>query len=248
MHSERRPSPSRPPAFRLALAIFLAACSSHHPDVAPTAGEPVPVAPPSAPSAASSGTPTAPAAPPPPEEEGELTAGRRTFSGMVRPRKGGYEVRGVLIEDAALPDALAKSVMDGIPSDSEWFLGAVVRLTAEIVAHEDEVDVPSKGGLAEQKSAGRELTTRKIETVELVARAEMVEGVLQRSKGFFELGKYLVNRQDLGWALAGSGGGKEGDRVRLWGQPSIVHCKPEQQCLEGGSLPIFAIGRAEKLP
>jgi len=197
-------------------------------------------------------TSSASAAAPPEEDEGDLRAGRRTFRGMVRPVKGGYEVRGVVLPDSALRDGLAKSAMDGIPSDPQWFQGAVVRVTAEIVAHEYEVDVPARppgeGGLAEQKSSGRELTARKIEVVELVARAETIEGVLQRSKGFFELGKYLVSRDDLGWALAGAGGGKEGDRVRLWGQPRVVHCLPHQQCLEGGALPIFDVGRAEKLP
>ena len=209
------------------------------------------VAPPTAPPAAASAPRAAPSAAPP-EEDGELRAGRRTFRGMVRPTKGGYEVRGVIFEDGALPDALAKSVMDGIPSDPQWFLGSVVRVTAEIVADEYEADAPDQvgkpRGLVEQRRSGTWLTAKTIERVELVARAETVEGVLSRSKGFFEVGKYLVRRDDVAWSLAGSGGGKEGERVRLWGQPRIVRCHPDAQCLEGGSLPIFDVGRAEKLP
>ena len=111
-----------------------------------------------------------------------------------------------------------------------------------------EFDLKMKDGLAVQGRSGAWTSATKLEVAELVTRAEIVEGTLQRSKGFFDVGKYLVRRDDLGWSLASSGGPKEGTRVRLWGQPRIVHCNPDEQCLEGGSLPIFDVGRAEKLP
>lgn len=165
---------------------------------------------------------------------------------MVRPTKGGYEIRSVLLEDAALPDALAKSAMDGIPKDPQWFLGAVVRVTAEIVAHDSPP--PRSDGLAEQRREGSWLSSSTIEVAELLERAQQIEGTVTRSKGLFQVGQHLVRREDLAWSLASSGGGKEGDRVRLWGQPRTVHCAPNAQCLEGGSIPMFDVGRAEKTP
>ncbi len=181
----------------------------------------------------------------PPEEEGELLAGRRTFRGMVKPTKGGFEVRGVVLDGSALPDALAKSALDGTPRDARWFLGAVVRVTAELTTHESE---SMKDDLAVQTRSGGWTSAIRVDAAELVHAAETIEGVVQRSKGLFQVGGYLVRRDDLGWSLAGSGGGNEGDRVKLWGQPRIVHCNPGEQCLEGGSLPFFDVGRAEKLP
>ena len=38
-----------------------------------------------------------------------------------------------------------------------------------------------------------------------------------------------------------------GDRVRLYGQPRTYVCPPDAQCLIGGSIPIFDIGRAERM-
>jgi hypothetical protein len=75
----------------------------------------------------------------------------------------------------------------------------------------------------------------------------MIEGTLARSKGFFSLAGRLIIRDDLAWSLAPSGG-REGDRVRLYGQPRTVVCEPGAQCLIEGSLPLFDVGRAERLP
>lgn len=232
-------------AFLLPASMLLVSCASRS-EATSAGGDPLGVGAPSpslAPSASAGATPSA--RPPEPEEEGELRPGRRTFRGMVRATKDGYEVRGVILEGQSLPAALARRANDGIPSDPQWFLGAVVRVTAELFAHDEAP--PRPDGLAEQGRQGSWLGATSVELAELVTRAEVVEGELVRSKGFFQIGAYLVNRQDLGWSLSGSGGGRVGDRVRLWGQPSVVQCAPNAQCLVGGSLPIFAVGRAEKL-
>jgi hypothetical protein len=60
------------------------------------------------------------------------------------------------------------------------------------------------------------------------------------------VGQHLVRRDDLDWSLVA--GWKDGDRVRLWGQPRVVVCDPRAQCLLGGSIPMFDVGRAQKLP
>lgn len=192
---------------------------------------------------------TSAASPPstPAEELGDRAApraGRFVFKGMVRGAKDGYDVRGISV-DASLRDVVLKSSADGIPADPEWILGAVVKVTGQISKHDSEP--PESGGLAKQ---GREGTwySATVERAELVARAEVVEGTLANSKGLFSIDRYLVSREDLAWSLVGSGGGKAGDQVKLWGQPRIVVCNPNEQCLTTGSLPLFDVARATKLP
>lgn len=173
-----------------------------------------------------------------------LEEGLVAWEGMVRPTKGGYSVRGVTLDGAELSKRLAESAVDGLPKESEWFLGAVVRVTAELRKHE-EVAGRADAGLAVQTRSGSWFVATRVDRVELVARAQSIEGTLGRSKGLYSLGAYLVERSDIDWSLRGAG---EGSRVRLWGQPHTVTCRPEEQCLIGGSLPMFEIGRAEKLP
>jgi hypothetical protein len=181
----------------------------------------------------------------PADIDGPITAGLRTFRGMVTPVKDGYSVRGIVLADSSLPQALAKSSVDGIPKDSEWFLGAVVRVTCNVVEHESTP--PTKGGLAVQSHQGEWMGCPTVQTAEIVAKAVEIEGKLARSKGLFQIEGHLIESQDLDWALTSSGGAKEGMRVHLWGQPKVVHCEPNMQCLEGGSLPMFEVGRAKKL-
>ncbi len=177
-------------------------------------------------------------------EDDALPEGRVAFVGMVRPVKGGHEVRGVFFDGESIPTALAKSSVDGVPSDADWFLGAKVRVTATLIRHESPP--PRADGLAEQRREGSFLEASKLELAELVARAEVLEGPIHRSKGLFQIGDRMVSRSDLEWSLPG--GFSEGDRVRLWGQPRTHVCDPRAQCLQGGSIPLFDVGRGKKLP
>jgi hypothetical protein len=176
--------------------------------------------------------------------DGPLEEGRVSWEGIVRPTKGGYDVRGVTLDGEELPRRLAESAVDGLPKTPEWFLGAVVRVTAALRRHE-AVAERTDGGLAVQTRNGTWFVATRVERVEMVAPAQSIEGTLGRSKGLYSLGAYLVERSDVEWSLRGAG---EGSRVRLWGQPHTVKCGPQEQCLIGGTLPMFEIGRAERLP
>jgi len=173
-----------------------------------------------------------------------LEAGHVTFQGMVRPTKGGYEVHGAIVEDDLLPNALAHA-RSAEAKNSEWFLGAIVRITGIVRKHE----APSKSddGIVMQMRSGSWFEVERIESASVVKPAEMLEGTLQRSKGFFAVGGRLVSSEDVAWSL-GPQGGKEGDKVRFYGQSRTVVCEPNAQCLIEGSLPLFDVGRAERLP
>lgn len=176
------------------------------------------------------------------DEAAPLEEGVVAFEGMVRPSKGGYDVRGVTLDDTALRRWMAQA-LDGLPRDPEWFLGARVKVTAELREHEG---TSPKGGLAVQTREGRFFSVSRLDSVELVKNAETIEGTLAPSKGFFALSGHLVTRDDLGWSLSPTGA-QAGDRVRLRGQSRVVKC-PTPQCLLGGSLPLFDVARAERLP
>jgi hypothetical protein len=171
-----------------------------------------------------------------------LSPGLRQFTGMVRPTKGGFDVRSVTIDHGALVDALASQRPAG--ADSEWMLGARLRVTAELVK-EGSDDPPPSGGLAEQSRAGTWFRVKRLERVEVVAPAVEIQGELARSKGLYSIAGHLVTADDLGWSLVVLNGQFEKKRVRLWGQPRTVVCEPHAQCLVGGSLPMFDVGRAE---
>lgn len=177
------------------------------------------------------------------EETGPIAEGVTTWRGMVVPTKGGFQIRGVTVDHEAFTKLLFASAIDGDPSDSDWYLGAVVRVHGTVVRHADEGPDPS--GLHAQRRAGSWLGATRLEWVELVRNAEQIEGVLRRSKGFFSVGKALVTPRDIGWAVVGAA---EGDKVKLWGQLRVEVCDPRAQCLVEGSLPIFEVGRGQKLP
>jgi hypothetical protein len=234
------------------LFVCVAACTPHAEPSASPASPPSAHVAASAPSASSaaavastSGTPLdAGTSPHELGREGPLEEGLVCWEGMVRPTKGGYDVRGVTLDGAELPRRLAESAVDGLPKEPEWFLGAVVRITAELRKHE-AVEGRTDAGLAVQTRGGTWFYATRVDRVELVARAQSIEGTLGRSKGLYSLGAYLIDRGDVDWSLRGAG---EGSRVRLFGQPHTVKCGPQEQCLIGGTLPMFEIGRAEKLP
>jgi len=141
-----------------------------------------------------------------------LADGHTVFEGMVRPTKGGYEVRGVIIDGGDLQKALAAAPGKD-PKNSDWFLGAVVRIEGEL--HKHNAPPPDKDdGIPEQRRSGTWTQARRVDSASIVKPAEVIEGTLARSKGFFTVAGRLVSRDDLEWSLAPNGG-KEGERVRL---------------------------------
>jgi hypothetical protein len=232
----------------VALAALLAACGTAADRPAPpTSSAPVRSGIPSASAEAPSGEP------PPPStgsvvkvaDGAPLPDGLVTFEGMVTPTKGGFDVRGVTLDGGTFPQKLAASSPDA-PRDPDGFLGAVVRVTAELRRHDDGPPDPP-GGIAIQRRSGPHVQVVRLEAIEWVKPPVMIEGKLQRSKGLMQLGEHLVTRRDLAWALAPDGA-EDGDRVRLWGQPRVYRCAPNEQCLMEGSIPMFDVGRAARLP
>ncbi len=178
----------------------------------------------------------------PPNEP--LAEGHVVFQGMVRPTKGGFEIRGVIVDDDMLPKALAH-VPEARLGERDWFLGAIVRITGQLKKHEAKnVD---ENGVIMQMRAGTWFSLERLEDAQLMAPAEIVEGQLKRSKGFFSVGDKLISQDDVAWSL-GTQEDREGERVRLYGQSRTVYCEPNAQCLIQGSLPLFDVGRAERLP
>ena len=86
-------------------------------------------------------------------------------------------------------------------------------------------------------------SARRVHAVAIVAPPVVIEGTVSRSKGLLQVGDHLVTRDDLAWSLQGKD--PIGKRVRLWGQPRTHVCDPRAQCLVGGTIPMFDVGRAE---
>ncbi len=172
-----------------------------------------------------------------------LESGRVSWEGVVRPTKGGFDVRGVSFDAEAFRTQLA-AFLDGKPTDPDWFLGAGVRVTATLEKRHVASAIDD-AGLVSQTKVGDFFVTVGPTSVELVASPVQLEGTLVRSKGFYAVGGRLVGAPDVAWALAGA---KVGAKVRLWGQPHDYKCGPEEQCLVGGVLPLFDVGRGEVVP
>ncbi len=173
-----------------------------------------------------------------------LVAGHVTFTGMAVPTKGGYRVSEAVVDDTILTAALPKPA-SGAVIEAEWFVGANLQITGMI----EQIDAATSttiDGQQMQNRTGRWFALQRIDALAVANPAVMIEGTLAPSKGFFSLDKYLINRSDLDWALSPSGG-KAGERLRLWGQPYVVTCAPNAQCLIGGQLPIFVVGRAQRI-
>jgi hypothetical protein len=213
------------------------------PGAAPAATDVAVPRPPSATAAPAETSPAAAASPRVLAADRPLEAGFVQFEGMVRPTKGGYEVRGVTLEASLLAEGFAGHAP--AHGDADWLLGAKVRITGELVREGGEDEAPGAGGLAVQARSGVWFRMTRLARVELVKDAEVVEGVLARSKGMFSIGGHLVTSEDLGWSLPGKRDALDGLRVRLWGQSRVVVCDPNAQCLTTGSLPMFDIGRAQ---
>lgn len=173
-----------------------------------------------------------------------LVAGLVTFTGMVVPTKGGYRVGEAVVDDTVLTAALPKPA-SGAVIEAEWFVGAKLQITG-MIEQIDAAAATTADGEQMQTNAGSWFALRRIDAVAVASPAVMIEGTLTNSKGMFALDKYLINRSDLAWALAPNGG-KAGEQYRVWGQPYVVTCAPNAQCLLGGQLPIFVVGRAQRL-
>lgn len=172
-------------------------------------------------------------------DDAPLESGMVLFEGMVLPTKGGVNVRGVTFSVEALTSLLHPGTLN-----VDEILGARIRVVA--VLHRVDGGPEPPGDEAIQRRAGVSYHPRKLISAEIVAEPMQIEGEVHPSKGFYSVGQYLVSRRDLAWAFAGRD--VQGERVRLWGQPRIVVCEPEAQCLLGGELPIFEVGRAELAP
>jgi hypothetical protein len=172
-----------------------------------------------------------------------LEEGRVRFVGMVRPTKGGFDVRGVTIDVGALEAACARGGATSMSGDA--LLGAKLRIDAELVLEGSDGGEESDERV--QRRSGTWFRVAKMHHAELVAPAETIEGELSRSKGLYAVEGRLVDTHELDRMLPGK---KElaGRRVRLWGQPRTYVCDPNEQCLVGGSLPLFDVARAELLP
>ena len=177
-----------------------------------------------------------------------LVEGHVVFRGMMLRAKGGYTVGGVVIQNG-VDHVLEKALADAPRGDSRntsWFLGAVVRIEGELREHKAPAE-QKRDGLIMQMRSGSWSSVTRIDSAAIVEPAEMIEGTLSRSKGFFALAGHLISREDIAWSLSPNGG-HEGDRVRLHGQSRTVVCEPNAQCLIQGSLPLFDVGHAERLP
>jgi len=179
-------------------------------------------------------------------DDAPLREGFVAFEGMLRPVKGGLDVRSVVLDESVVRKAMAQSA-DGLPSDPDWFLGARVRVVVTLVFHQGG-SARGPNGEIMQVREGPSFEAKAPISIELRKNAEIIEGTLGRSKGFFELGGHLISSEDLAWALTGKGGAQSGDRVRLRGQSRTYVCPPMAQCLTSGVLPLFDVARAERLP
>ena len=177
--------------------------------------------------------------------EESLREGHVTLRGMVRPTKGGYQIAGAIVEQADLEKALGAAGKGEKNQRADWFLGAVVQIDGELRKHATE-NTSTKDGIYKQQRSGDWFAFSRVSSAKIITPAQTIEGPLARSKGLFAIAGHLVSRDDLAWSLA-SVGEKEGLRVRLYGQPRTVVCRPNEQCLIGGQLPLFDVARAERL-
>ncbi len=176
-------------------------------------------------------------------DDAPLEEGAVAFEGVLRPVKGGYDVRGVTLDQPELARWMA-AANDATPKEPEWFVGARVRVNAVLTRQDVK---PQEGELPMQMKTGTFFVAARIGEIVLVKNAEMIEGRLGRSKGMFTVAGHLITPDDLAWSLSPTGC-KTGDRVRLRGQSRVYVCPKDAQCLIGGSLPLFDVGRAERMP
>lgn len=222
----------------LAAVMLVVACGKAPAEAAPDAPSVAvsAIAPPP-PSAAPSTPAPAPATATVIPDGEPLKAGLVDFQGVVRPTKGGYEVRGVVLA----AERMARARQAGaVPTADEELLGARLRVVARL---QTRPEPPATDGEAMVQTRGGGWMATELVELKLVAAPVMLEGTVSRSKGLFQVGDRMVSREDLAWSLRGVE--PVGKRVRLWGQPRDYRCPPMAQCLLGGEIPMFDIGRAE---
>ncbi|MEZ4439445.1 MAG: hypothetical protein R3B72_10170 [Polyangiaceae bacterium] len=169
-----------------------------------------------------------------------LREGLVEMTGMVRPTKGGLDVRGVTFALETLTAALPPGSDE--PGYDE-LIGAKLRVVAELHARHA---ASNDGDVAIQSRAGDWFEARRLVEASILAPAATLEGRVGRSKGFYAVGDRLVSREDLAWSLRGVD--PVGKRVRLRGQPHTHVCPPQAQCLISGELPLFDVADAELVP
>ena len=174
------------------------------------------------------------------ENDSPLAEGFVAFSGVLRFAKDGFRVRGVTFEDS--DGARAFKGDAGRLQDS---VGAIVRITADLKWVGEEAK-PKSGEVIEQKRSGPYFYATRLVAIEVVKQVEILEGPLGRSKGMYQVQGRLFSEEDFAWAL-GVQGVRVGDKVRLFGQSKTYVCPPDVQCLTTGAIPLFDIGRGEKL-
>ncbi|MCA9641382.1 MAG: hypothetical protein H6718_28675 [Polyangiaceae bacterium] len=197
------------------------------------------------PVATGSVAPTTASAPPLPDgtpreiaKDEPLSEGLVSFQGMVLGAKEGFDIRGVIFEFSELRGALPDSLRD---QKNDELLGSKLRVVAVIRSHHSAPQDPAEPQL--QMRSGDWWSADGVRSVELVAPAVMIEGVVGRSKGLFTVGKHMVSREDLSWPFKGAD--VVGKEVRLWGQPRTYVCPPQAQCLIEGAIPMFDVARGE---
>ena len=167
-----------------------------------------------------------------------LREGLVKFEGVVRPTKGGLDVRGVTLALERLQGVLPE---EHRALGYDELLGAKLRVVVVLEARSS--DSPAPGAPAIQSRSGDWFVAQELRSAKVLEPAVMIEGEVSRSKGLMAVGEHLVTRADLAWSLRGVD--PIGKRVRLWGQPRTHVCDPRAQCLVGGSIPMFDVARAE---
>lgn len=165
--------------------------------------------------------------------DGLLYTGDSVFESVVRRAESDYEVHDVALTRAAIEGAL--SAPAGRTLGPEWFVGARVRVHAVLRAADSSPPA---------SSSDPKFSIEKLLDMQLVGDAEVLEGELGRSKGFYTVQHKLITPSDLQSLTPPA---HEGQRVRVRGHSRDVPCS--EQCLSGRtSLPLFDVGSAESLP
>ena len=177
-------------------------------------------------------------APPTLTADEALREGLVTLEGVVRPTKGGLDLRGVTLALERLKRVLPE---ESRAVGYDELLGSKLSVVVELEARHGAAAAPDQPAI--QARSGDGFVARELREATILEPPVVIEGEVSRSKGLLAVGKHLVTKSDLSWSLRGVD--PMGKRVRLWGQPRTHVCHPQAQCLVGGSIPMFDVARAE---